>query len=160
MSCEAISLGKATFLIINAQARGGSNTTNSFEVLKPHAPCTNEYCLSRLTEPLELSKVTHSTQSAPVNSALLLFTSGKGTYPSPAQACPSFYLPTMSWQLNQGREKSPPGTSQRLGSLREKEKGKSVLSQAVLFTSHDLSLPLRVNIIFRTCPVNGCRIHS
>lgn len=34
----------------------------------------------------------------------------------------------------------------------KKEKGKSLfLSQAVLFTSHDLSLPLNLYIIFRTC---------
>lgn len=36
---------------------------------------------------------------------------------------------------------------------KKKRGSQSVLSQAVLFTSHDLSPPLRVNIIFRTCPV-------
>lgn len=51
------------------------------------------------------------------------------------------YLPTRSCDC----------TSTWLVLLELKQKQKSFLSQAVLFTSHNLSLPLNLHIIFRTC---------
>lgn len=149
MSCEAISPGKATFLIIYAQARLGSNMTNCFQILKSHAPSNTASLNSQNHWDWVRRHTAHSLHHGIQFCFPLL--RGRGHILNLCKLLYHLTCPQGPGNCTRGERRVL--LIPRRGWFLWDGAGESLLSQAVLFTSHDLSLPLRANIILRICPV-------